>query len=156
MKIITKDAGLVSVTLFNSTYSRGYFAVSISQMTQAHLHASSVSINGPPLAWAFNATYGPISGSIRAPFTFNPSLNNITSLLKAGLVYFNVHTLSYPAGEIRGQMISTVPQLDSENWLLRTDSDLRNKTCCYIFKICLFLAFHPSPTWMQDSPLRVA
>ena len=58
---------------------------------------------GPPIAWAFNAAYGPISGSIKATFTINPSLNNISSLLAAGNVYFNIHSLSYPDGELRGQ-----------------------------------------------------
>ena len=103
--VSTKATGLVSVTLFNASYATGYFyATNINQMTRAHLHAGAVGVNGPVIAWAFNATYGAISGSVKASFTFNPSLNNISSFLAAGQVYFNVHTAAYPAGELRGQL----------------------------------------------------
>jgi hypothetical protein len=103
--LTTKATGSVTVTLVNSSSATGYFfATNINQMTMAHLHAGAVGKNGPPIAWAFNATYGPISGSIKAAFTFNPSVNNISALLAAGNVYFNVHTTAYPTGEIRGQL----------------------------------------------------
>lgn len=103
--VTTKATGSVSVTLVNSSSARGYFfATSINQMTQAHLHVGPEGKNGPVIAWTFNATYGPISGSIKATFAFNPSVNNISTLLAAGQVYFNVHTTAYPAGEIRGQL----------------------------------------------------
>ena len=108
--IATTDTATVAFTLYNRTYARGYFFVNgINQMTMAHLHSGAVGKNGPPIAWAFNGTYGPISGSFRAPFTFNPSLNNISSLLSAGLVYFNIHTTANPGGELRGQMAPASP-----------------------------------------------
>ena len=91
--VATMAKGSVSISLINTSYATGYFyATNIKQMTQAHLHAGAVGKNGPSIAWAFNATYGPISGSVKASFTFNPSLNNVSSLLTAGLVYFNIHT----------------------------------------------------------------
>ena len=103
--VSTKATGLVSVSLINTTYATGYFfATSINQMSAAHLHSGAVGVNGPPIAWAFNATYGAITGSIKASFTFNPSLNNISALLAAGLVYFNIHTSAHPSGELRGQL----------------------------------------------------
>ena len=109
-----KATGLVSITLINTSYATGYFyATNIKQMTAAHLHVGAVGQNGPPIAWAFNATYGSISGSIKASFIFNPSLNNISSLLAAGNVYFNIHTVAYPAGELRGQfMLVSAPSLN--------------------------------------------
>lgn len=103
----TSATGLASITLTNSTYATGFFfATNIASMTMAHLHKGSAGTNGPVIAWAFNGTYGPISGSIKASFTFNPSVNNISTLLAAGLVYFNVHTVAHPAGELRGQLQS--------------------------------------------------
>ena len=105
--VSTKAAGSVSVTLVNTSFATGYFyATNIKQMTMAHLHAGAVGKNGPPIVWAFNGTHGPVSGSIKATFTFNPSLNNVSALLAAGLIYFNIHTTAYPAGEIRGQLSS--------------------------------------------------
>ena len=104
----TKATGVASITLINATFATGYFySTKIKQMTQAHLHTGAVGKNGPSIAWAFNATYGPLSGSIKASFTFDPSVNNISSLLAAGLVYFNVHTVAYPTGELRGQFAPT-------------------------------------------------
>ena len=103
--VTTKATGLASISLLNSTYATGFFyATGIIQMTAAHLHAGAVGRTGPPIAWAFNATYGPVSGSVKASFSFNPSLNSISALLAAGLVYFNIHTITYPAGELRGQL----------------------------------------------------
>ena len=103
--VTTKATGLVSVSLLNSTFGTGFFyATGINQMTQAHLQAGAVGKTGPPIAWAFNATYGPLSGTIKASFTFNPSVHNISFLLAAGLVYFNIHTTAYPSGELRGQL----------------------------------------------------
>jgi hypothetical protein len=101
------SSGSVSISIVNSNYATGYFfATNIKKMTQAHLHAGAVGVNGPAIAWAFNATYGPISGTIKASFTFNPSLNNISSLLNAGLVYFSVKTVARPAGELRGRLVT--------------------------------------------------
>lgn len=104
--ISTKASGSVTVTLFNSSYASGYFyATNINQMTAAHLHAGAVGQNGPIVVWAFNSTYGTVSGSIKALFTFNPSVNNVSALLTAGLVYFNIVTTANLAGELRGQLL---------------------------------------------------
>jgi hypothetical protein len=104
--VTSKATGSISLTLINQTFASGYFyATNINQMTKAHLHAGTVGSNGPVIAWAFNGTYGPISGSIKATFTFNPSVNNVSSLLATGLVYFNIHTIVYRAGELRGQLL---------------------------------------------------
>jgi hypothetical protein len=108
--ITSKATGSVSITLINKTHARGYFfATNINQMTMAHLHVGAVGKNGPPIAWAFDGTYGPISGSVKATFTFDPSVNNISSLLAAGQVYFNIHTTVYPAGELRCQISPSAP-----------------------------------------------
>jgi hypothetical protein len=104
--VSTKATGSVSITLVNSSYASGYFyATNINLMTMAHLHSGTVGKNGPAIVWAFNATYGPISGSVKASFTFNPSVKNVSALLSSGLAYFNIHTTANPAGELRGQLI---------------------------------------------------
>ena len=104
--VSSKASGSVSISLLNSSYASGYFyATNINQMTMAHLHVGSLGSNGPPVVWTFNATYGPISGSVKASFSFDPSVKNVSALLAAGLVYFNIHTAAHPSGEIRGQLI---------------------------------------------------
>jgi hypothetical protein len=57
--------------------------------------------NGRVLAVAYNATYGPVSGSFGSPFTIDPSKNDLLSLLSSGQVYFNVNTATHPDGELR-------------------------------------------------------
>ena len=101
----SKATGYVSITIVNASYASGlFYATNVKQMTMAHLHNGAVGNNGPPIAWAFNATYGPLSGSLKAFFRFDPSLSNFSALLAAGQVYFNIHTVAYPAGELRGQL----------------------------------------------------
>ena len=108
--VTTSATGSISVTLVNSSYATAiFYAINIKQMTMAHLHMGTPATvpagqNGPILVWAFNSTYGPISGSLRSSFMFNPSLNNVSSLLAAGQVYFNIHTTASPSGELRGQL----------------------------------------------------
>ena len=101
----SQSTGHVSITIKNVSYASGYFyATNINQMKTANLAAGAVGKNGPVIARAFDATYGPISGSIKASFTFDPSINNVTSLLADAAAYFSIQTVANPAGELRGQV----------------------------------------------------
>ncbi|MGR9044292.1 MAG: CHRD domain-containing protein [Gammaproteobacteria bacterium] len=103
------------------------------KVTQAHLHCARAGVNGPVVVFLF----GPVSDGIdvdgllvQATLTnediiISTGMNceipitNIASLAFAarkGLVYANVHTLDYPAGEVRGQLL--------ENEFLRLNNGL--------------------------------
>ena len=69
-----------------------------SAQTAAHIHSTApVGVNAPVL---FNLGTGQISGA-----TFDVTPQQVVQL-RAGLMYFNVHTANFPGGEIRGQIVS--------------------------------------------------
>jgi hypothetical protein len=84
-----------------------YFGLT-APMTVAHIHEAAFGVNGPV---RFDL------GALMLPGGINGSLTNamfaVTSAqataLEAGNMYFNVHTSTFPGGEIRGQ-ITTVPE----------------------------------------------
>lgn len=77
-----------------------------SAATAAHIHEGAAGVNGPvlvPLAGGAGAT----SGTWTIPFT-QLTVNQFTALTTNGL-YFNIHTVNNPGGEIRGQIIFPGP-----------------------------------------------
>jgi hypothetical protein len=88
----------------------------IDQVTMAHIHKAPVGVNGPAVAWLLDVRDEPTgqvngvlaSGTITADDLVEPlagqPLSDLISDLRQGNLYVNVHTLDYPAGEIRGQI----------------------------------------------------
>ena len=149
--VATKANGSVSITLVNKSYASGFFyATNINQMTMAHLHAGPVGKNGPATAWAFNASYGPISGSIKASFTFNPSQNNVSALLATRQVYFNIHTTAHPAGELRGQLTRSPRKVKGTSYSTLPDGSYK-ETCLSLDDVeCeTYLNSWTSTTWLS-------
>ncbi len=88
-------------------------------MTQGHIHLGAAGTNGPVVAFLFNfaplnATAGVTQngvvaeGTITAGSLVGPmagqSLSALLDALRATGAYVNVHTVSFPAGEVRGQV----------------------------------------------------
>ncbi|AWV98725.1 CHRD domain-containing protein [Arcticibacterium luteifluviistationis] len=69
--------------------------------TGSHLHKAPAGANGSAIIF-LNATSGTISGTFTVAETDEPDLI-------AGNVYINLHTNSFPGGEIRGQLALTLP-----------------------------------------------
>jgi hypothetical protein len=86
----------------------------ISGVTQAHIHYGLPSENGPVVAFLYGFT--PPSGTFNGKLargtlteadlinTFAGDFPGFVQALRAGMLYVNVHTDSYPAGEVRGQL----------------------------------------------------
>jgi CHRD domain/FG-GAP-like repeat len=77
--------------------------------TVGHIHGpAAVGVNGPVM---FNLapTAGQTSGSV-VNATFAVTASQVADL-KAGLLYFNIHTTTNPGGEIRGQITVDAPYL---------------------------------------------
>ena len=85
----------------------------IEDVVAAHIHCAPIGVNGPVGVTLFNG--GPISpngilaqGTVTAPDEGNgcdwTSLQEVLTAIRNGFGYVNVHTLSHPAGEIRGQI----------------------------------------------------
>jgi hypothetical protein len=93
--------------------------------TAAHLHFGAVAIDGGIIAFlcggggkpACPASGTPVNGTIAAgDITAVQGLDTMAELLRAlqaGVVYVNVHTSTFPGGEIRGQ-IRPVPLRSAE------------------------------------------
>jgi hypothetical protein len=97
--------------------------------TQAHLHFAQKSVNGGIVVWLCGSASNPgpagtqlcpaspsgtVTGTISAANVVAPAPNNqgieagqfdeVVRGIRAGTVYANVHTATYPGGEIRGQL----------------------------------------------------
>jgi hypothetical protein len=81
----------------------------------AHIHTGAAGANGPPLVFLFQAAAPGVNvpggslaaGSVNATnmiATAGVSYDSMLSLMRRGNAYVNVHTVTRPAGEIRGQV----------------------------------------------------
>jgi len=85
-------------------------------ITAAHFHCAAAGEDGPPAVVIQVGTTTITNEDIR-PIVGNPvcgvTINNIASLLNAtlqGVIYANVHTDLFPAGELRGQIFAPIAQ----------------------------------------------
>jgi hypothetical protein len=117
----TDAIGLASFTLSEDETELQYTIgiSSISNMTQAHIHLGAQGENGPVVAFLFEqARPGAVSavglqveGVITSDDLLGPlagsELADLIAAIEAGNAYVNVHTTQNPAGEIRGQILTT-------------------------------------------------
>lgn len=80
----------------------------IQGITAAHLHLGAAGVAGPPIASLYDASGAEAPGG---PFDAEHPISGTLALspthvlaLVAGDVYVNVHTVTHPSGEIRGQV----------------------------------------------------
>ncbi len=86
-----------------------------SNVTQAHIHMGRCDMNGPVLAFLFGFVSGGVpangvfaSGTLTDADLIGPlagaTIADLCDLIAEGKAYINVHTVSDPAGELRGQL----------------------------------------------------
>ncbi|ESU26697.1 hypothetical protein FLJC2902T_26720 [Flavobacterium limnosediminis JC2902] len=70
-------------------------------VTDGHIHKGALGVSGPPV-FAFSSFTPPIS------YTSDPLSAEQEADLKNNLYYVNLHSATYPDGEIRGQLIKEI------------------------------------------------
>lgn len=113
----TGAVGQVVLTLRNGTLRFRLSATNIDDVMQAHIHCGARGVNGPVVAFLYSgATIDPHGLFSRGTVTVTPvgdsaecpggvaNLSDLLAKMRSGNAYANVHTVSHPAGEIRGQI----------------------------------------------------
>ncbi|HEY7470371.1 MAG TPA: CHRD domain-containing protein [Acidimicrobiia bacterium] len=82
-----------------------------SPVMMAHIHCGVKGVNGPVGVTLLSTTKGEdgkVKGSFTGPDAGNQcgwlTLGDVLAAMLSGGAYVNVHTMDYPAGEIRGQV----------------------------------------------------
>ena len=84
----------------------------------AHIHNGAFGVNGPivhdldgsKVAPIAGSTSGAIIGDWRFDDAMQPLTDALATALLAGNMYFNIHTTAFVPGEIRGQLLTPVPE----------------------------------------------
>jgi hypothetical protein len=108
----TDATGLTRFTL-DSNLSVLHYNIAVNDIvsvTAAHIHRGTADENGPVVHWLYdssgvNAPNGPLDSDNPVGSCLALDAWSLVDLL-TGYYYVNVHTVGYPAGEIRGQIIA--------------------------------------------------
>ena len=96
-------------------------AEGLKKVTQAHIHSGKSGENGPVVATLFKGNKDTVNGalvqgSITSDKLVGPlkgkSISDLVNLIEKSSAYVNVHTESFPDGEIRGQISKGTIQID--------------------------------------------
>jgi hypothetical protein len=96
-------------------------AEGLKKVTQAHIHSGKSGENGPVVATLFKGNKDIVNGalvqgSITSDKLVGPlkgkSISDLVNLIEKSSAYVNVHTESFPDGEIRGQISKGTIQID--------------------------------------------
>ena len=114
----------ISGFIVNSGNSKIWYQIEaegLKGVTQAHIHSGKVGENGPVVATLFKGSKDTVNGalvqgSITADKLEGPlkgkSISDLVNLIDKSSAYVNVHTQSFPDGEIRGQIGKGTIQID--------------------------------------------
>jgi CHRD domain len=114
----------ISGFIVNSGNSKVWYQIEaegLKGVTQAHIHSGKAGENGPVVASLFKGNMDAVSGalvqgSITADKLEGPlkgkSISDLIDLFDDASAYVNVHTETFPDGEIRGQISKGTIQVD--------------------------------------------
>ena len=106
---------LFDLSTDGTTLSYKLIVANIVNVTAAHIHLAAEGVNGPVVALLFQAgapdgrsdgilAQGTITAAdLAGPLAGQP-LSTLIAAIEAGDTYVNVHTVTNPGGEIRGQI----------------------------------------------------
>ncbi|MCI0635095.1 MAG: CHRD domain-containing protein [Actinobacteria bacterium] len=115
----TQGAGVATIKLVNDRTELRFrlLVKNLTDVVQAHIHLGPAGVNGPVVVFLLHpgeAPPGPFTGLLAegsataadlvGPLAGHPFSELVDAML-AGNTYVNVHTVAFPAGEIRGQVV---------------------------------------------------
>jgi hypothetical protein len=104
--VITQATGTASLTVNLTTGALSgtinFSNLSTGGITAAHIHEGAAGTNGPPIVPFTGFTPGQTAGTVTISGTLTAP--QIAQLI-AGNLYFNIHSVSFTDGEIRGQIV---------------------------------------------------
>lgn len=102
--------GSATFTIEGSTVTYSLTVRQLTGITAAHIHSGAVGVNGPIRVTLFTGaatglTDGVLSeGSFGAADVTGITFDELINEMRSGNAYVNVHTVAFPAGEIRAQV----------------------------------------------------
>jgi hypothetical protein len=108
-------SGTAVVVLNNLQTSMSYtvnYTGLVAGVTASHIHKAAIGVNGSVI-FPFTPPLGTTSGSFSGVIAVTPA--NVADLL-AGLYYVNIHTGTYPGGELRGQLAGDATPSQRGTW----------------------------------------
>jgi len=116
--VASSGSGFLSLTM-NNDQTEMTFTLSVTglnNVTMAHIHPGEPGVNGPIMIPFSEVPFAsPLSGTLTEADFIPPGLpgfltftETVDSIL-GGFTYANVHTLQFPNGEIRGQIMGVIP-----------------------------------------------
>ena len=108
----TTASGSAQIIVYANSIDYQVSASSIAAVTMAHIHNGAVGVAGPIVVTLFNSVNNPVTpNGVFASGTLDASnlpagvtIASLKALIASGKAYVNVHTLTNPSGEIRGQI----------------------------------------------------
>jgi hypothetical protein len=121
--VVTRGTGSAHFQLSRDGTELSYRLIvsNIENVTMSHIHLAPAGANGPVVVWLYPSgpppqliagrTQGILAeGTITDASLVGPlagmTLDDLLAAIRAGNAYVNVHTLQYPPGEIRGQIMA--------------------------------------------------
>ena len=115
------DTSASGMAVFKSTKDSMWYLVNVTgidKVTSAHIHNGEIGENGPVIALRCSAndtvtgdingtlTQGNVTGDMLKVSSGATQLLELALAMKNGTAYVDLHTVDYPDGEIRGQIMS--------------------------------------------------
>lgn len=108
----TTASGSAQIIVYANSIDYQVSASSIAAVTMAHIHNGAAGVAGPVVVTLFSNVNNPVTpNGIFASGTLDASnlpagvtIASLKALIASGKAYVNVHTLTNPGGEIRGQI----------------------------------------------------
>jgi CHRD domain len=123
--VTTNSTGISILELINNnTINYKLNVTNLDNIKAAHIHLGNFSQNGDVVATLFNSSKTPtdmingtlVEGKITAANLQGPlkekTISDLVQLMNTTQTYVNIHTVEYPNGEIRGQLIT----VNATNW----------------------------------------